>query len=110
MWVQGVTASLNGAPQGQHVILQAPGTFTISYPAGSSLSQIQWFMQIPGAGVQAFSGWVNSGNSPLQVGPISANTPELGSLILFGTGAAGGAAYLFARVRGGRRQLTKPND
>jgi hypothetical protein len=111
VWVAGVNGvSLNGAPPGQHVIVNAPGSFTVSYPASSSLASIQWFVRVGTSGVQAFSGWVNSGSAPIHVGNILARTPELCSLILFGTGAAGGAAYLIARVRGGRHRAGQPND
>ena len=49
------------------------------------------------------------GTAPLPVAPIGggvniAATPELGSLTLFGTGAAGMAGYALARLRAGRRR------
>jgi hypothetical protein len=36
--------------------------------------------------------------------PSMAETPELSSLVLFGTGAAGVAGYALMRIRAGRRQ------
>jgi len=36
--------------------------------------------------------------------PAVSATPELGSLVLFGTGAAGVAGYTLMRLRAGRRQ------
>ena len=36
--------------------------------------------------------------------PSMAETPELSSLMLFGTGAAGAAGYALMRIRAGRRQ------
>ena len=36
-------------------------------------------------------------------GPSPASTPELGSLVLFGTGVAGAAGYMMLRLRARRR-------
>jgi hypothetical protein len=44
----------------------------------------------------------DNGNNP----PVVSATPELGSLVLFGTGAAGLASYALMRLRAGRRQDT----
>jgi hypothetical protein len=45
---------------------------------------------------------INAANDPWSSGPSPAQTPELGSLALFGTGAASMAGYVLVRVRAGR--------
>jgi hypothetical protein len=45
---------------------------------------------------------VNAVGDPWNAGPSPAQTPELGSLALFGTGAASIAGYVLVRVRAGR--------
>ena len=47
-----------------------------------------------------------SGNNPPSVGA----TPELGSLMLFGTGAAGMAGYALMQLRARRRRQDKDTD
>jgi hypothetical protein len=49
----------------------------------------------------------NQGSTPGRGDPPASHvteTPELGSLALFGTGAAGMAGYVLTRARGRRRQ------
>jgi hypothetical protein len=104
VWTEGVNGVfINGSPSQSHQTVPAPGSLIVTYPQNVNLSQIQWFANIGGSGVQAFNGWVSSGSSPLQLGNILARTPELGSLALFGAGAAGMAGYAVTRFRARRR-------
>jgi hypothetical protein len=53
---------------------------------------------------QGGNGRGNEGNGNGNGGPEISATPELDSIALFGTGAAGMAGYALMRLRAGRRQ------
>ena len=70
------------------------------------LSATQWFARVGSDTVTislAFDQSVSSGDSPVQIGRVFAQTPELDSLMLFGAGATGFAVYALTRRRARRR-------
>lgn len=52
---------------------------------------------------QAFNQLVPSGWSPIQIGNVWASTPEMDSVLLFGSGAAGMVSYALLRRRASRK-------
>jgi hypothetical protein len=68
---------------------------------------LMWLALISANPIAAQSNGNGSGNAlghDKKNPPSAAATPELGSLVLFGIGAAGVASYALMRSRAGRRQ------
>ena len=59
----------------------------------------------PGAGSGNGGNGIGDGTNP----PAISATPEMDSIVLFGTGAAGIAGYMLLRLRAGRRQDKNPD-
>lgn len=80
-------------------------SFSVMSPDPTVSATVRLLGTLPAGMVATFNTWVDSGNSPLQVGAIFVRTPELSSLALFGAGAAGLAGYAVTRARSlrGRR-------
>jgi hypothetical protein len=89
---------------------------TINIPSGIAslqlrstnpgLSSSQWWARVGSDTMSvslAFDQAVSADDSPVQIGRVFAQTPELGSLLLFGSGAAGFAGYAITRRRARRR-------
>jgi hypothetical protein len=73
--------------------------------AASAALCISLLSAVPVAAAPGGNGGNNNGNNDNGNNPPSvAATPELGSLALFGTGAAGMAGYVLMRIRARRRQ------
>lgn len=108
--INGVTGPVTLGP------FTGPTTFTISSPTPN----LHLAVQPVGAHIEVLTSVTTSGGTtqlptiPLwggvtfgQVwngGPIVAQTPELGSMALFGSGAVGMAGYVMTRLRAGRRR------
>lgn len=80
-------------------------SFSVMSPDPTVSATVRLLGTLPPGMVPTFNTWVDSGNSPLQVGSIFVRTPELSSLALFGAGAASLAGYAVTRARSlrGRR-------
>jgi hypothetical protein len=103
--VNGQSATNRDAP----VLINAANGFadiTISStdPDILDVSTGQWKAKVGRNNVviaRAFNSAIPSGDAPEQSGALWAQTPELGSLALFGAGAAGMAGYALTRLRAG---------
>jgi hypothetical protein len=81
------------------------GEVTISWPTalGGSLGALQLVYRVKSdAAIDWLNQWVDSGKSPIHIGPAFSATPEPASIALFGSGLMGAGSYLLLRRRAGR--------
>lgn len=82
-------------------------TISSTDPNILNIAQGEWRAKVGyewSAVASAFGTAVDPGDSPLMRGTLWAQTPELSSLALFGTGAAGMAGYALTRMRAFRKR------
>jgi hypothetical protein len=100
--------SINGVDASSPVTIDVPTGLTTVHISSTNpgLAAHQWFARV-GSDTTfvsiAFDRSVSFDDSPVQIGRVFAQTPELDSLVLFGAGAVGMGGYALSRLRARRR-------